>query len=134
MRCERISKFEYIDWKCAWLLPNKYCIKNKVREVHFKILHLVYPVKTLFLRFHTDVDDGCALCGAEREDAAHLFFKCIYSKMFWIYLKGLLCKYLGIKVYFSEKYVFFYFNREILPPNVIFIVNLCLILGNHHKH
>ncbi len=50
------SKIEYIDWKYEWLLPKKYCITNKVREVHIKILHLS-PAKTLFLRFCTDVDD-----------------------------------------------------------------------------
>ncbi len=54
--------------------------------------------------------------------------------MFWIDLEGLLCKYLDMNIYFSEKYVFFYFNRERLPPNVIFIVNLCLIMGKYHIH
>ncbi len=34
----------------------------------------MYPAKTLFLRFCTDVDDRCDFCGAEREDAVHLFF------------------------------------------------------------
>ncbi len=94
----------------------------------------MYPAKILFLRFHTDMDDRCDFCGAEREDAVHLFFNCIYSQMFWIDLEGLLCKYLGMKVYFSEKDVFFYFNRERLPPNVTFIVNLCLIMGKYHIH
>ncbi len=27
-----------------------------------------------------------------------------------------------------------YFNRERLPPNVSFIVNLCLIMGKYHRH
>ncbi len=53
-----------------------------VREVHFKILNLVYPAKTLFLRFCTDVDDRCDFCGAEREDAVHLFFIAFIVKCF----------------------------------------------------
>ncbi len=73
-------------------------------------------------------------CAAESEDAVHLFLNCIYSKMFWIDLEGLLCKYLGMNVYFSEKYVFFLFNTERLTPNVSFIVNLCLIMGKYHIH
>ncbi len=87
----------------------------------------MYTAKTLFLRFCTDVDDRCDFCGAEREDAVHLFFiafivlnytavrllfNCIYSKHFWIDLEGLLCKYLDTNVYFSEKDVFFYFNKD----------------------
>ncbi len=112
------------------LLPKKYCITNKVREVHFKILNLLKH----FFRFCTDVDDRRYFCGAESEDAVHLFLNCIYSKMFWIDLEGLLCKYLDMNVYFSEKDVFFYFNRERLPPNETFIVNLCLIMGKYHIH
>ncbi len=76
------------------------------------------------------MDDRCDFCGAESEDAVHLFLNFIYSKMFWIDLEGLLCKYF----YFSEKDVFFYFNRERLPPNVTFIINLCLIVGKYHIH
>lgn len=128
------SKFECIEWKYAWLLPKKYCITNKVREVHFKILHLVYPVKTLFLRFNDDADVRCDFCGTEKEDVVHLFFNCIYSKMFWIELEGLLYKCFGIKVYLFEKDVFFYFNREKLPPNETFVVNLLLIMGKYHIH
>ncbi len=74
----------------------KHGITNKVREVHFKILNLVYPAKTRFLRFCTDVDDRCDFCGVEREDAVHLFFNCIYSQIFWIYFEGLFLKYLGL--------------------------------------
>ncbi len=72
-------------------------------------------------------------CGAETEDDVHLFL-ITFIVMFWIDLKGLLCTYLCMKVYLSEKDVFFYFNRERLPPNVTFIVNLCLIMGKYHIH
>lgn len=30
-----------IVWKKAWILPNKVCISNKVKEVHYKILHKI---------------------------------------------------------------------------------------------
>ncbi len=28
----------------AWLLPSTFCISNKVKETHYKILHKMYPV------------------------------------------------------------------------------------------
>ncbi len=92
------SKIEYIDWKYAWLLPKKYCITNKVREVHFKILHLVYPTKTLFLGVVLMWMIGVA--SVEQRRRMQATFNCIYSQMFWIDLEGLLCKYLGMNVYF----------------------------------
>jgi len=44
----------------------------------------------------------------------------IYSKMFWVDMECFL--WLGMKFFFSEKDVFFYFNRQSLPPNVAFVV------------
>ena len=35
------SQREDINWRRAWLLPHKYCISNKAKEIHFKILHKI---------------------------------------------------------------------------------------------
>lgn len=35
------------NWKKVWLLPHKYLIVNKVREVSFKLIHRFYPVNSL---------------------------------------------------------------------------------------
>lgn len=58
----------------------KYCITNKARDVHLKVLNLVYPAKA----FYTEINDECDFCGTG------------------------LSKTLGMKVYFSEKILFFY--------------------------
>ncbi len=36
-----------VNWRKAWLLPYKCCISNKVREIHLKILHKIYPTNML---------------------------------------------------------------------------------------
>ena len=38
---------ENITWKMTWLLPHQFCISNKVKEIHFKILHKIYPVNSI---------------------------------------------------------------------------------------
>lgn len=40
-----------IQWGKAWKIANKYCISNKVKEVSFKMLHRIYPVKHVLERF-----------------------------------------------------------------------------------
>lgn len=32
-----------IDWKKVWLLPSRYLLTNKVREISFKLIHKFYP-------------------------------------------------------------------------------------------
>lgn len=35
-----------IVWKKAWLLPNRYLVTNKVKEISFKLIHKFYLTKT----------------------------------------------------------------------------------------
>jgi len=71
------SFIECIDWTEAWLLPHKYCISNKIKEVHFKILHNDTVTK------YMDVDSSCTFCGNEDETLIHLFFQCEKNQNFW---------------------------------------------------
>lgn len=66
---------------------------------NFEILCL-YPVKVLFLRFCTEIPNVTLVDWSP--NVVHLFFNCIYSRMFWIYLVGLFYKSLGVYVSVSE--------------------------------
>ena len=55
---ERIYKQPYwsfvfgnINWNKSWTICEKYCMNNKIKEVTFKILHNIYPVKSVLERF-----------------------------------------------------------------------------------
>lgn len=67
------SIIDNIIWKTAWLIPFKYCINNKTKEIHFKILHTIYPVKSIISRY-SDIDDLCTFCKNEKEVLTHLVF------------------------------------------------------------
>jgi len=55
--------------------PEKYCMSNKIREVHFKILHNVYPTNSQIASF-VDISDPCVFCKVEKETLLHLFYHC----------------------------------------------------------
>ncbi len=78
------SKYENIEWKKLWSITNKFFISNKVKEVSFKILHRIYPVKELFERFKLDMENSCDFCGVVKESLTHPFFQCIYSRLFGV--------------------------------------------------
>ena len=81
-----------IQWGKAWKIANKYCISNKVKEVSFKMLHRTYPVKHVLARFKLNIDYKCDFCGMEKETILHLFFVCIYRRMFWIDIQNFVTK------------------------------------------
>jgi hypothetical protein len=67
------SHLENINWKNTWLLPHKFGISNKVKEINLKILHKIYPVNSIISKY-MDVDSSCFFCGLSDETFAHLFF------------------------------------------------------------
>ncbi len=77
-----MSLFDDIYWKRSWLLPGKYCISNKVKETHFKILHKIYPVNFNVSKY-LYIDSSCSFCKQAEETVVHLFFDCPLSKQFW---------------------------------------------------
>jgi len=71
-----------VNWRKAWLLPYTFCISNKVREIHLKILHKIYPTNILLSKF-MDVGKECSFCNCTEESLCHLFFDCHSVQTFW---------------------------------------------------
>lgn len=70
---------EYIDWKSKWFLSGKYCFSNK--ETHFKILHIIYTVKSNLSK-HLDTDSSCSFCKLAEETLVHLFLIVLFPSNF----------------------------------------------------
>jgi len=68
------SLFGDISWVKAWQLPNKFCVNNKIKEVSYKILHIIYPGKHVLERFNLNISYTCEFCALEKETILHLFF------------------------------------------------------------
>ena len=60
------AKIQNIKWKLVWNINKKYCVTNKIREVSFKIVHMIYPVKKILARFR-EIDEMCVFCNIEPE-------------------------------------------------------------------
>ena len=56
-----------IVWKNAWLRPYKYCIPNKVKEVHLTFLHKTYPCNSMISKCLA-IDDIYVFCEKEGEN------------------------------------------------------------------
>lgn len=53
--------FGDISWKKAWLLPYRFCINNKFKEIHVKILHNIYVTNSYLSKF-LDIENKCSFC------------------------------------------------------------------------
>ena len=127
------SIYGEINWQKAWTVGEKFCLNNKVKEVSFKILHKIYPTQTKLARFNIDIDLLCKFCGNEEETIHHLFYQCEFSKTFWTDVQQYIRTITGQVIILQEKDIFIYFEEN-LDDDVVFFVQLIMMLGKFHIH
>ena len=62
--------------------------ESKLRVLHFKIIHHIYPTNIILKKMKIKETDLCDNC-PEVETLEHLFFRCIKLKVFWQYISNL---------------------------------------------
>ncbi len=87
-----------LQWEKACNSINKYCITNEVKEISFKILHRIYPAKTLLERLKLNIDYSCVFCKSEKETIILLFFHCEHSDLFWTDMKDYIIRKIGTNI------------------------------------
>ncbi len=127
------SFYGEISWQKAWMVGEKFCLNNKVKEVSFKILHKIYPTQKILARFNIDIDLLCKFCGNEEETIHHLFYQCEFSKAFWTDVQHYIRTITGQVMLLQEKGIFIYFEEN-LDDSTVFLVQLILMLGKFHIH
>ncbi len=120
-------------------ITNKFFISNKVKEVSFKILHRIYPVKELFERFKLDIENSCDFCGVVKESVTHLFVQCMYSRLFWVDVSNFISRMFGTIIHIGMYDVIFFCTRyhwstfRFLEVN-FFLTQLIILLGKYQRN
>lgn len=121
-----------IDWRRAWLLPHKYFLPNKTKEVHFKILHKIYPVNSTVSKY-VDIPSTCIFCGNEEETIIHLFYSFEFVQKFWLDLYSHLNKPSIFAQSFTLKDVICYYSDS-ANKSKEYIFNFFILFGKFFIH
>ncbi|KAI7791725.1 hypothetical protein IRJ41_005592 [Triplophysa rosa] len=117
------SIFGDLNWRKAWRIVNKFFVNNKVKEVSYKIMHRIYPVKHVLERFKLNIDYSCEFCNKEKEKIFHLFFHCIYTKIFWVDVENFITRILFVAAKLNGSDIMLYY-----------IIQLIVLMGKFHIH
>lgn len=124
-----------INWNKVWLLPNKYILTNKVKEISFKILHKFYPAKHFLSKFNKDIDVNCSFCFLQPETVPHIFWHCQYTKRLWWEVSKFINNKLDCNFLLLYEHVIFGFLQyEKSMEKEAYIINLLIILVKFHIH
>ena len=121
------SSFTDINWKTTWLLPHKFAICNKIKEVQYNILHNIYPTNTFLSRF-SNTDVKCAFCHVEEETTMHLFFECQFSQVFWKKMENYITLQSNLLINLKAKDVLLYYNEK----KIQHLTNLIILIAKFH--
>lgn len=85
------------------LLSRKYCISKRLKEVSYKLIHRVYPIKTIIVhRLKIAIDDKCVFCGFDPETIDNLFGDCSHVRRLLIELEYFILRETNFNVYLEN--------------------------------
>ena len=65
-----------VDWRKVWMVPHKYLILNKVKEVSDTTLLII------MVKYKRDIHVKCCFCKDHSETVLHLFWHCLHTQAF----------------------------------------------------
>ena len=77
------NKFDLSITEKHWVLARKLTSESRLRELHWKILHNIYPTRILLFKLKLAPNNKCPYCLAETDYIEHFFFYCPKIKPIW---------------------------------------------------
>ena len=115
--------------------------ETRLRLLHFKILHNIYPTNILLNKMKIKDTDKCEKCG-ERDVVEHTFFKCKGLSEFWKDVASTIEKKTQIKIVPTETLALFgviktdmNVNKKVLNTinHIILIAKMCISKAKYGK-
>lgn len=120
-----------LGWKKVWLLPHKYIIVNKVREVSFKLIHRFYPANSCLKMFKPDI---VMKCNFGKMDQMKLLYICFGNETIPTFADILLILCTLVFLYFGKIFLFGFVNIEKNIEKEFYLIHLLLLLAKFHIH
>ncbi len=89
-----------------------FCAQKKVYEVHFEIAHLIYQTNYVLKRYRNNISESCTFCYSGTETILHLFYECIYVKLFWTEVEHVFESLCGFKIKLQKRDIIFFYEEN----------------------
>lgn len=103
-----------------------------MKEVHYKIVHTIYPVNSVISRY-ADIDKHCTFCKTQDETIEHLFFCCNKVQAFWAEVSDYIFVNCQISHCFTLKDIICYLEDH-TNKSFQYIVNFLILIGKFFIH
>jgi len=100
-----LNKLNIVISKDIWKIPILSTKESRLRELHWKILHNIYPTNILLTKMGLKNSNVCSFCDDSIDFIEHFFFYCSEIKVIWAYVSDYFHRIFNVKVTLNVKHV-----------------------------
>ena len=129
------GKFDIVLDKTFWNIAIKSTTESRLRELHWKVLHNIFPTNILLQKMGITNSNKCSSCITEIDYVEHFFFHCKKIKVLWKYVQDILLHRYDISIVLKVEHVLFGVKPEMVSlddkklkclNNLILIGKMCV--------
>lgn len=88
-----------------WNLAKNVTQESRLRELHWKILHTIYPTNVLLYKIGIRDSVRCPFCPTEIDYVEHFFVNCKKIKVLWRYVEQIIYEKYKIRIVFGVEHI-----------------------------
>lgn len=115
--------------KDNWLLARSVTKEVRLLELHWKLLHNIYPTNILLNKMKVNDTNKCTYCIHEIDFIEHFFYNCSHIRSLWEYIELTLSFLLNTKIELNVTAVLLGYSNNNLGVQENNLINWFLLLG-----
>eukprot|EP00916_Digyalum_oweni_P006123 GHVL01010556.1.p1 GENE.GHVL01010556.1~~GHVL01010556.1.p1 ORF type:complete len:229 (-),score=2.89 GHVL01010556.1:211-897(-) len=119
------NTFNFDVNETCWSIAKNATKESRLRELHWKIVHNIYPTNILLQKMGLSDSEYCPYCTHERDYIEHFFYDCSKVKPLWKHVENTILDKTGVRVKLNAKSVLL---GVVCVENA---GNVCLDIINH---
>ena len=124
------NKFDYEINESHWCIAANVTTESRLRELHWKIMHNIYPTNILLKKMGLANSEFCPYCINQIDFVEHFFFDCCRMKPLWNYIERKIQLEFGCYVQLDSKSVLLgIIDKENIRKASLSHINYLILLG-----
>ena len=119
------SEIDNATWSRVVDITNE----TRLRVLHWKILHNIYPTNILLNKMQVTENNKCSYCPNTVDYIEHFFFECPLVKEFWKYVERRISARVSCNLKLSSKSILFGVDQNTLSKEQYIIANHLILVG-----
>ena len=122
-------KLQFKIGKSTWLLPRKVTKEVRLRELHWKIVHNLYPTNILLQKMGKTNSANCSYCLDILDTMEHFFYDCPRSICLWEIVERKLGDTIQKQISLSRNEVIFGTFNDRFSKQELSLINNAVLIG-----